>query len=101
MTARRPASFIAAYKAWPRQFEVTLKDPTGENLDVLCGLLDVMDNEMARGDGNRNPARLEAFLLCRGDAARANQAVSGAVKATNKRKAAQTKAAKEKKHADV
>ncbi len=94
MKARRPASFTAALRAWPAQYEATLKSPTGESLDVLCGLLDVMDNEMARGDGNRNPARLEAFLLCRGDAARANRAVSATVKATQKRKAAQSQEAR-------
>lgn len=94
-TKARVRTMTGAMKEWPALFERTMKDPTSENLDVLCTLLDVMDHEVCRL--YRKPGherRVAQLAAARGDARKANRAVTNTVVATNKRKAAQAREAR-------
>lgn len=76
MTARAPRG-RAAVAAWPERLAAVEADPTDENLQRLCNLLDAVDAWVVQG-WETHPARREILAELRVDARRANRLVAAA-----------------------
>lgn len=76
MTTRAPRG-RAAVDAWPERLAAVKTDPTDENLQRLCNLLDAVDAWVVLG-WDSHPKRREILAELRVDARRANRLVAEA-----------------------
>lgn len=73
----RPRTFKSALAAWADAMTTLHAEPTTDNLQTLCTLLDVMDGEMVRTWGaDGHEWRRGVFRECRAAARQANALVS-------------------------
>lgn len=82
MTTRTPRG-QKAVDAWPDRLAQTMSDPTDENLQSLCTLMDAIDAWVVQGWERRGHVeRLDVLRRCRADAREANRAVTEALRAS-------------------
>ncbi|HSH61277.1 MAG TPA: hypothetical protein VK988_16875 [Acidimicrobiales bacterium] len=80
-----------AIAAWPERLGEVRREPTDENLQRLCHLLDAIDQWIVqRWDKPGHEERMAALTACRAEAREANRLVSGALREAARRRAEQT-----------
>ncbi|HSH59701.1 MAG TPA: hypothetical protein VK988_08705 [Acidimicrobiales bacterium] len=80
-----------AIAAWPERLAEVREEPTDENLQRLCHLLDIVDAWIVqRWDKPGHEERMAALIACRAEAREANRLVSGALRDAARRRAEQT-----------